>query len=65
VWLWRAVSKHNLPAVLLLADLYARGEGVPRSCDQARVLLTAALKRGSVEATQRLQELQRSGCSER
>jgi hypothetical protein len=65
VWLWKAVSKHNLPAVLLLADLYARGEGVSRNCDQARVLLTAALKRGSVEAGQRLQELQRSGCSER
>jgi hypothetical protein len=65
LWLWKAVSKHNLPAVLLLADLYARGEGVSRNCDQARVLLTAALKRGSVEAGQRLQELQRSGCSER
>ena len=65
VWLWKAVAKHNGPAVLLLADLYARGDGVPRSCDQARILLAAALKRGSVEANQKLQELQHAGCSER
>jgi TPR repeat protein len=65
VWLWKAVGKNNIPAVLMLADLYARGDGVPRSCDQARILLTAALKRGSVEANQKLRELQNSGCSSR
>ena len=65
VWLWKAVAKHNAPAMLLLADLYARGDGVPRSCEQARILLTAALKRGSAEANQKLQELQTSGCFER
>jgi hypothetical protein len=63
VWLWKAVAKNNVPAVLLLADLYARGDGVPRSCDQARILLTAALKRGSTEADQKLRELQNSECT--
>ena len=65
VWLWKAVGKNNVPAVLLLADLYERGEGVTRNCDQARILLTAALKRGSTEAGQKLRELQNSGCSGR
>ena len=65
VWLWKAVSKNNVPAVLMLADLYARGDGVPRSCDQARILLTAALKRGASEAGQKLRDLQSSGCSGR
>jgi hypothetical protein len=64
-WLWKAVAKNNEPAVLLLADLYARGDGVPRSCDQARILLTAALKRGPAEASQKLQELPKSGCFDR
>jgi len=50
---------------LMLADLYARGDGVPRSCDQARILLTAALKRGASEAGQKLRDLQSSGCSGR
>lgn len=65
VWLWKSVGKNNVPAVLLLADLYARGDGVPRSCDQARILLNAALKRGSTEAGLKLRELQSTGCSER
>jgi hypothetical protein len=65
VWLWKAVAKNNVPAVLLLADLYARGDGVSRSCDQARILLTAALKRGSTEADQKLRELQNSECTVR
>jgi len=65
VWLWKAVGKNNVPAVLTLADLYARGDGVPRSCDQARILLTAALKRGASEAGQKLRDLQNSGCTGR
>ena len=45
--LWKAVSKQNATAAVLLSDLYLRGDGVPRSCDQARLLLVAAAKRGS------------------
>jgi TPR repeat protein len=65
VWLWKAVGKNNVPAVLMLADLYARGDGVPRSCDQARILLTAALKRGASEAGPKMRDLQNSGCAGR
>ena len=58
IWLWKAVGKNNGAAVLMLADLYARGNGVPQSCDQARILLSAAAKKGSAEATQKLREIQ-------
>jgi hypothetical protein len=53
-WLWRSVAKQNVDAVLLLSDLYARGDGVPQSCDQARVLLTAGAKKGSAAAAEKL-----------
>lgn len=64
VWLWKAISKSNLPATLMLADLYARGEGVDQSCDQAKILLSAASRRGSALAGQKLKALQSSGCSQ-
>jgi len=53
-WLWKSVGKQNPDAVLLLSDLYVRGDGVPQSCDQARILLTAAAKRGSPGAADKL-----------
>ena len=43
--LWKAVAKQNLTATLLLSDLYLRGDGVSKSCDQARLLLDAAAER--------------------
>jgi len=46
----------------LLADLYERGDGIPKRCDQAEVLLVAAAKKGSTAAANRLRELQASGC---
>src|ERR1700682_2050539 len=46
-WLSKAVGKQNTGAVILLADLYIRGDGVPKNCDQARLLLAAAAKRGA------------------
>jgi hypothetical protein len=61
-WLWRSVSKHNPAALILLADLYKRGDGVVKSCDQAEILLVAAAKKGSVEAGHQLESLQSSGC---
>lgn len=60
--LWKAVSKQNATAAVLLSDLYLRGDGVPRSCDQARLLLVAAAKRGSPLATQQLRNLESRGC---
>jgi hypothetical protein len=61
-WLWKAVRKSNLEATLALSDLYLRGDGVPRSCDQARLLLDAAARKGERTAAERLQNLQASGC---
>ncbi len=60
--LWKAVSKQNPTAAVLLSDLYLRGDGVPRSCDQARLLLVAAAKRGSPLAAQHLRNLESQGC---
>ena len=56
--LWKAVGKENTTAILLLSDLYATGDGVPKSCDQARLLLDAALRKGTPGAANRLQNLQ-------
>lgn len=60
--LWKAMAKHNGPAMLVLADLYLKGDGVPKSCDQARVLLDSAARRGMAGAGERLRNLQAFGC---
>ena len=60
--LWNAVRKQNTTAAVLLSNLYLRGDGVPRSCDQARILLVAAAKRGAPEAAQQLRNLEVRGC---
>jgi hypothetical protein len=61
-WLWKAIAKHNAEATLLLSDLYLRGDGVSKNCDQARVLLDTAALRGVKDAGQRLRHLQAFGC---
>lgn len=61
-FLWAAVEKGNVKAEIKLADLYARGDGVTKSCDQAVVLLRAAAKKGSSEASQELAQIIRRGC---
>src|SRR5260221_12583381 len=61
-WLGKAVAKHNAEATLLLADLYLKGQGVGKNCDQARVLLDAAARKGMKDAGQRLRHLQAFGC---
>ena len=60
--LWIAVEKGNPSAEVTLADLYWHGQGVARNCDQTRILLTAASRKGSAEAQKRLQQFQREGC---
>ncbi len=60
--LWKAVSKQNATAAVLLSGLYLRGDGVPRSCDQARLLLIAAARRGATQAAQPLRDLESQGC---
>ncbi len=61
-WLWKAVSKRNVEATLALSDLYFRGDGVPKSCDQARLLLDAAARKGAPAAAERLRQLEASNC---
>jgi len=61
-WLWRAMAKHNGLAMVALADLYLKGDGVSKNCDQARVLLDSAALRGVAGAGPRLRNLQAFGC---
>jgi hypothetical protein len=61
-WLWRSIGKGNASATIVLSDLYLRGEGVAKNCDQARLLLNAAARKGSATAAQRLRNLQAFGC---
>jgi hypothetical protein len=60
--LWTYVEKGDTHAEVALANRYMRGDGVPQSCAQARILLEAAVKRGSAEAKQQLEDLGQAGC---
>lgn len=61
-WLWKSVAKHNGQAILMLADLYLRGDGVSKNCEQGRVLLDSAAQKGVAGAGERLRNLQAFGC---
>jgi TPR repeat protein len=61
--LWLATEKGNVDAEMELADLYARGDGVAKSCVQARILLKAALAVNAPAAQPKLDALDQSGCS--
>ena len=60
--LWSAVEAGDSSAEAALAQLYLTGDGVPRSCEQARVLLRAASKKGNAAAGQQLRKLNNSPC---
>jgi TPR repeat protein len=57
-----AIANHNSTAEVVLADLYLRGDGVTKSCEQGRVLLLAASRSGDVQASEKLAALYRNGC---
>jgi hypothetical protein len=61
-FLWKAVGKENTSAIVLLSDMYLIGDGVPKSCDQARLLLNAAARKNVPQAAEKLRNLQTSGC---
>jgi TPR repeat protein len=61
-WLWKSVAKHNDTAALMLSDLYLRGSGVGKNCDQARLLLDAAARKNVAGAAERLRNLQAFSC---
>jgi hypothetical protein len=60
--LWFAMSAGDRSAEFPLAQLYLKGDGVAKNCDQARVLLRAAARNGNTEASKELQTLNRNGC---
>jgi hypothetical protein len=60
--LWISVEKGNPSAEIVLADLYWHARGVARNCDQTRILLTAAARKGSAVAQKQLQQFQQEGC---
>jgi PilZ domain len=61
-FLWIAVEKGNANAELALAELYWHGRGVARNCDQTRILLGAAARKGNADAEKLLQLFLREGC---
>jgi len=60
--LWSAVEAGDSSAEAALAELYLAGDGVPKSCEQARVLLRAATKKGNIAAGQQLRKLNNNAC---
>jgi len=61
VWLWKATAKGNPAAPVRLADMYVKGDGVPRSCEQAVVLLKTAATKENALARNRLASMYSSG----
>jgi hypothetical protein len=60
--LWAEVGQGSTTAEVTLAKRYLIGGGVPKNCDQARVLLRAAAKKGNSEAITKLSQITRQGC---
>ena len=60
-WLWKATSRGNPEAPVRLADMYIKGKGVPRSCEQALVLLRSAAAKQNAPARNRLAALYANG----
>jgi TPR repeat protein len=60
--LWGAVQAGSVSAEVSLAERFARGAGVSKNCDQAKVLMKAAAERGSKEARFRLYQMETQGC---
>lgn len=60
-WLWKATAKGNPTAPVRLADMYIKGDGVPRSCEQAVVLLKTAAAKENALARNRLASMYGSG----
>ena len=60
-WLWKATAKGNPDAPVQLADMYVKGAGVPRSCEQAVVLLKTAAAKENARARNRLASMYATG----
>jgi len=60
-WLWKATAKGNPDAPVRLAGMYIKGDGVPRNCEQALVLLKTAAAKENARASNRLGSMYGSG----
>lgn len=60
--LWSQVEGGDTRAEVVLAEHYARGDGVIKSCGQAKVLLEAAFKKGNLDAKRKLDEISQAAC---
>ena len=65
--LWLSVKNQNGTALVVLAGLYAQGDGVAKDCDQAKILLDAASRQakshGQFQRVESAREtLRTSGC---
>jgi hypothetical protein len=60
-WLWKAVAKGNPEAPIRLANMYIKGDGVAKSCEQALVLLRSAAAKENAGARSKLGLLYSSG----
>ncbi len=63
--LWAEVARGKISAEVVLADMYVYGDRVPKNCAQARILLSAAAKKGNEIAVRKLIDLdsEGGGCS--
>jgi hypothetical protein len=60
--LWVAVERGNANAEVALAELYRVGKGVSRNCDQTKILLTAAVRKGNAQARKMLDQFEGESC---
>ena len=60
--LWVAVEKGNSGAEVALGELYRTGHGVAKNCDQAKILFTAAVRKGNAEGRKHLDQFLAEGC---
>lgn len=60
-WLLKAAARGNPDALVRLADMYVKGEGVSRSCEQAVVLLKTAAEKENARARNRLASMYATG----
>lgn len=60
--LWSNIGAGDVTAEVALAQMYLSGDGVPKSCEQARVLLKAASRSGNSDAAKQLHNLKKRGC---
>jgi hypothetical protein len=60
--LWSDVAAGDTKAEVELARLYLKGDGVTRNCEQARVLLQAASRKGNAEALKEYRKLKHAAC---